>query len=343
LVRVLTVGTFTVDIVASDLPKVADPGEIVNVSTPIDLHVGGHAANVAIDLVKLGVKGEVYACGAVGDDVFARIIRDELSKYGIRFLPLIISEVGTARNAILVVSGEDRRFHIYPGANKYLRPNHVLDTLKEVRPNYMYLAIGFSKYLDSELGTILREASRLGTKVLLDIARMSEHAIRAVKEVLGSTDFIHMNYLELSRLVGESDLVRCARRISEYPKVLLAVTYGEGGVKALFRGSYIISQPSFKVGSKDPTGAGDAFSAGIISYLINYLGSDFSRLSTEVTVKLLMYAQAAGASATLSPGATTSVSSEVVESLIESQGNYVLSSTKVYDLEGKVISYFSYH
>ncbi len=335
LIKVLTVGTFTVDIVASGLPKVAEPGEIVNVDTPIDLYIGGHASNVAIDLVKLGVKGHIVACGAVGDDVFARIIRDELSKYGIEFRPMIINEAGTARNAILVVSGEDRRFHIYPGANRYLRSEYVLKVLKSIKPDYMYIAIGFSKFLDLGLKDVIKEAGRLGTFVLLDVARMSDHCAKAINNVMDLVDIVHLNYLELNALVGESDLLKCFMKLSKRPKFMLTITYGEAGAKAIFK-NYVIFQPSFKVGSKDPTGAGDAFSAGIISYLIRYLrGKDLNEVGTDEVIKLIMYAQASGASATLAPGATTSVSAEVVESLIENQGQHLISSTKVYSLEGK--------
>ena len=46
MVEALTVGTFTVDIIAVELPKIAEPGEVIYVSKPIDLHIGGHAANV---------------------------------------------------------------------------------------------------------------------------------------------------------------------------------------------------------------------------------------------------------------------------------------------------------
>ncbi len=335
MVKVLTVGTFTVDIVASGLPKVAEPGEIVNVDTPIDLYIGGHASNVAIDLIKLGVKGRIVACGAVGDDVFARIIRDELSKYGVEFRPMIVKEAGTARNAILVVNGEDRRFHIYPGANRYLRPDHVLEVLRLTKPDYMYIAIGFSKSLDLGLRSVVEEAKRLGTFILLDVARMSDHCVKAINNVMDLIDIAHLNYLELSALIGEPDLLKCSMTLSKRPRFMLTITYGEVGAKALFK-NYVISQPSFKVGSKDPTGAGDAFSAGIISYLINYLrGKNLDEVSINDVIKLLMYSQASGASATLAPGATTSVSDEVVKSLIENQGQYLISSTKVYSLEGK--------
>jgi len=41
------------DIVAADLPRISGPGELVYAPRGIELLVGGHAANVAIDLTKM--------------------------------------------------------------------------------------------------------------------------------------------------------------------------------------------------------------------------------------------------------------------------------------------------
>jgi len=120
----VNVGSFTVDIIAYDLPRIARPGEIVYVEGPINLHVGGHAVNVSIDLVKLGRVTNVAAVGAAGDDVFAKIIKDELSRYGIKVYTQVVKEVGTARNVILVVKGEDRRFYVEIDSSNYLSPKN---------------------------------------------------------------------------------------------------------------------------------------------------------------------------------------------------------------------------
>jgi len=56
--------------------------ELVYALGGIGLHVGGHAANVAIDLSKLGKMG-VAATGGIGDDPFGAFIVAELEGHGV--------------------------------------------------------------------------------------------------------------------------------------------------------------------------------------------------------------------------------------------------------------------
>jgi len=64
-------GILVVGLIAAHLPKVSDPGELIFAPEGIEVHMGGHAGNVSIDLRKLGLKqGEVSSIGAVGEDVF---------------------------------------------------------------------------------------------------------------------------------------------------------------------------------------------------------------------------------------------------------------------------------
>lgn len=331
MVEALTIGTFTIDVIAVDLPKIASPGEVVYVTRPIDLHVGGHAANVSIDLVKLGAIQSVVAGGALGRDIFAHLIEHELKKHGIIVAAETINEAGTARNMILVVKGEDRRFHVYRGANHYLSASHVLRLIDKYRPRFMYLSVGASERMDTRLNDIILRAKNNGAIVLLDIAYTEPRAVKVVDQVLELPDIIHLNSKELEMLTGERDIEKALSSIRARAPTLLCITSGSRGLVALYKRRTLVFQPPFRVKMEDPTGAGDAFSAGLLSAL-KITGKSLEDLSTSELVRVLLFAQASGATAVTAAGATTAVSSINVRKLIEAQGDHIIASTRVANL-----------
>src|SRR3954451_23144984 len=72
---VLCAGIIVADHVSSPIPHLPAPGELV-LADELLLTIGGCAANVAVDLVKLGVSAGVVGC--IGDDVFGRVVADLL-------------------------------------------------------------------------------------------------------------------------------------------------------------------------------------------------------------------------------------------------------------------------
>jgi len=335
MVKAINIGTFTVDIIAYDLPRIAPPGEIVYVERPIDMYIGGHASNVSIDMVKLGVIRDVVAIGALGEDIFARIILNELKRYGVKVEPQIVRNVGTARNVILVVKGEDRRFHIYEGANPYLNHKHVMNSLISLKPKYMYLALGVSRNLDKNIEKVIREARRLGVLTLVDIAYVNETAIEALRGIISDVDIVHLNEYELRMLFNiprSLDLLTALKELVNVSPKLLTITLGSRGLIALTKEGKLMIQPSFNITPKDPTGAGDAFCAGMLTFM-ELRRLNIMDLSDNDLKELLLFAQASGASATLAAGATTAVSKEVVEELIEDQGGKIISSSKLINLK----------
>ena len=86
---VSAISVLVADILVVDLSKVADPGELVIVNKSIEVHLGGHAANISRVLRKLSLpEGSVSVIGAVGDDLFATYIVESLKRNGIRVTPV---------------------------------------------------------------------------------------------------------------------------------------------------------------------------------------------------------------------------------------------------------------
>ena len=90
-------------------------------------------------------------------------------------------------------------------------------------------------------------------------------------------------------------------------------------------GDNLLRVPIFEVDSVDPTGAGDAFCAGVIDSLLDHpdLLKDIPGLTVEEAKTLLLKGSAAGAACVTSTGATTTVTRENVDSLMKEQGDRV--------------------
>ena len=114
---ILLVGFLVADIVVPELDKVAEPGELVFVPKGIHLSVGGHPANIAIDLIKMNFNPRnITLISAVGKDIFGDFIVDTLKRYDFKLMIERV-EVPTNKNVILVIKGQDRRFHVEVGAS----------------------------------------------------------------------------------------------------------------------------------------------------------------------------------------------------------------------------------
>ena len=77
---VLCAGIIVADHVSSPIAHLPAAGELV-LADQLLLTIGGCAANVAVDLVKLGVNASVV--GRVGDDVFGRVVAEMLRERGV--------------------------------------------------------------------------------------------------------------------------------------------------------------------------------------------------------------------------------------------------------------------
>src|ERR1700727_360378 len=79
LAKILACGFVNLDMIAAGLPGLPEPGGVVHAPNGIRFWLGGHTANVSVDLVQLGAEeGSVAIAAAVGKDVAGRFIEDFL-------------------------------------------------------------------------------------------------------------------------------------------------------------------------------------------------------------------------------------------------------------------------
>ncbi|MEM1509310.1 MAG: carbohydrate kinase family protein [Thermofilaceae archaeon] len=328
--RVLACGFLVADIVVAGLDRIANPGELVYAPRGILLTVGGHPANIAIDLVKLGATpSEIAVCGTVGKDVFGDFILKTLRKHGIR---LFVKQVAasTNKNVILVVKGEDRRFHVELGASNLLQPRWVTSFVEKEKPRIFYLASGITNLVDKEIDSIFKKAKENNSLTFADVVPPQGKGWEFILPALPYVDVFHCNEAEALNLVKTTDLEEAIRSLLKLGVKLLLITRGEKGALAatVYR---ILEQPAFKVDVVDPTGAGDAFCAGVISWLLEkkLQTDELTSLGGDELAELLLYGQAAGAAACTAPGTTEGVTRAKVNALVDEQKHYLLAKTSL--------------
>jgi sugar/nucleoside kinase (ribokinase family) len=324
LTRVLCSGSFICDFIAADLPGLGNPGDLIYPPGGIKLHPGGHAANVAIDLAQLGRK-EIAVVGGIGDDVLGHFIESELMSRGLKARPEWIPEAHTAKNIVLIVKGEDRRFFAELSANTMLTPDHVMDVLRETRPEILYQGtVGGLKHLDPEIATILTEVKSQGALTILDVVRPYTGGWDGLLNAFNLVDVFHCNGYESQVLTGETDPTNACKILIGKGAGLVIITLGAGGLVAGW-GENMLSVPGFDVDSVDPTGAGDAFCAGIIDCLLDHpsIKRNIQSLSMEDAKTILLNGSVAGAACVTSTGATSAVTRVKVDSLMKEQGDGV--------------------
>src|SRR5206468_4247879 len=111
----LCAGIVVADFICAPVARVPDAGGLV-MTDGISLSIGGCAANVAVDLCKLGHRAAV--AGKTGSDVPGNFVRESLAASGADTTWL--RETGvcqTSATLVINVRGEDRRFIHTFGAN----------------------------------------------------------------------------------------------------------------------------------------------------------------------------------------------------------------------------------
>jgi sugar/nucleoside kinase (ribokinase family) len=321
----LCAGSFMVDIIATHLPNITPPGGLIYAPNGISINIGGHAANVSIDLAQLGQKS-VTAAGCIGNDMLGGYIQRTLKISGVEPSPQILDEIPTAKNISLTVEGEDRRFIAELAANTLLSPDHIINLLKK-QPRIFFLGtIGGLKYVDKTLPLILQSARDCHTTTLVDVIPPIEPNWDHLTQALSFIDIIHLNRNEAYLITGISDPKKAVIALRSLGANTIVITSASKGLTAL-RGETMINMPAFKVNEVDSTGAGDALCAGLIHNLLTLKNPNKSTL--DEFQYALLEGQAAGAACVTSSGATTNVKTENIRLLLNEQGDTVLSlSTK---------------
>ncbi len=292
----LCLGIVVADHVSEPIAHLPRPGELV-LTPRTHLSIGGCAANVAVDLVRVGRRAAVV--GQVGADAFGRFVTDALRDAGVVVDHLAtLSDETTSTSMIVNVQGEDRRFIHATGANARLDASEISGEMLE-RTRVVYVGgYGLSDRPSPEsVAKLFRAARERSVKTVLDVVvPEGKDCWPMLEPVLPWTDVFFPNDDEARAITGIREPAEQARALRAAGVETVAVTCGPRGT-VVAGPSGVFRATGFAVELVDGTGSGDAFAAGYIHALLN--GGDLG--------ECVRVGSALGASCVRATGATTGV------------------------------------
>jgi len=229
---------------------------------------GGSAANTIYGLAKLGIRAGFI--GAVGDDEGGRLLMESFRSVGVDTSRIRVKEgVGTG-SALCFISEGKRAIYVEPGANSLIRKEDLdLDYASKAK------MIHLSSFVDDEQLLLQKEfVAALPKSVKISFAPGTIYAhkgLDAIRPILERAQIVFLNSEELKLITG-ADLEEGARELRACGSGIVAVTLGEeGSYLAAEEGTFLV-EPVRADKVMDPTGAGDAYAAGLLYGLL--MGKD---------------------------------------------------------------------
>lgn len=257
---VLVVGDVNTDVV---VVLAGEPAPGSDRPATISTRGGGAGANVAAHLARLGVG--VTLAGCVGDDPAGAGLVAELTAAGVRSGLRVVADAATGTIVSLVEADGQRSMLADRGANLALRVEDVA-----APPSGGHLHLSGYTLLDPRprpAGLAALAAARAaGCTVSVDPASTGPLRAYGVDRWLADTaaaTVLLPNADEARLLTGCADPGDAARALAVRHDVA-AVSLGPDG--ALWAsGTTVLHRPAHAAGVVDTTGAGDAFTAGLLA------------------------------------------------------------------------------
>ncbi|MEQ9714680.1 MAG: carbohydrate kinase family protein [Candidatus Asgardarchaeia archaeon] len=287
--EVVVIGAAAVDLIAK-VKRFPKPDEIVPVDA-FDKYPGGSLANIAVGLARLGV--DTGFVGKVGNDENGKLLLEEFKKENVDVSRVIISE-GYSAATFIAVNEEGERIIFALGGKA------LLEKPEELPMDYI---------LDSKLlvvGEIFPHVARaliMGLKdkkikiVYSPGGVMISLGFDFVKDMIANCDVLILSEKELISLVGTGkDFDVAADFLLNMGAKKIIITRGPlGSIMFTREKKYIAS--AYKVTPVDTTGAGDAYTAGLVLGILREYDDE----------KTLGYATACAAIAITKIGARTAL------------------------------------
>ena len=306
------------------LDRLGPPGGDPEVDQAVDDYFGGAPANVACALAKLGTSTAFVGC--LGSDEIGSRFADLMQSRGVNILGLEMTKTYPTRIVLVQRDHEgDRSFKGFVGAKDSFFADQFID--QEVLKNSWNVLSSNAKWLS--LGTIplankvsrksllwsIEKAVSQGIKIAIDInwrptfwdennspdSGPNDEVIIQIKSILSKASLLKLAKEEAIWFFGSIEPDVISHSLPNHPNVV--VTDGSNPIKWFLAG-FNGKTPAIKIPEViDSTGAGDAFTAGLIHQL---LINPVLPKSIEKINKLILFASACGAIVCLKPGAIKS-------------------------------------
>lgn len=272
---IITVGAATRDVflvskefqILSSERFVTGQGECVALGSKIDVDdiqfsTGGGATNAAATFARLGFQTAIVA--NIGSDDAGQAVMRDLEKFGVHTeLINVSSKEQTAYSTLLTAKSGERSALVYRGASSHFNASDV--PWKKVRSQWLYItSLGGNVEL---LQKIIAHAKKHRLKVALNPGKGELKRAVDMRELLSSLAVLSVNLEEAQMLTEsqEADPVKLAKLLA-YPNLTVIITNGSRGAYAHINGQTWFARTT-GVKSVSRTGAGDAFSSGVVAAL----------------------------------------------------------------------------
>ena len=306
LPKVITIGEAVIDRLG---PVGGDP----SVDLPVTDCFGGAPANVACALSRLGV--DVSFIGSVGSDIYGTNFKNLFIKRGINIAGLQQENLRPTRVVMVRRDADgERSFEGFDGdqglgfADQFISPEQVKKDLPLLIDQAKWLVIGTiplaSEISSNALYCCIENALNAGIKIALDVNwrptfwrnKVSTTFAPFLNEknkiisILKNVSLIKLAKEEAECFFATSDPAIISSCLPNKPSVI--VTDGSNPISWLLNNhigeSFAISPPSVI----DTTGAGDAFTAGLIYKLLSV---ELDQVSKQIAEEIIQFAIACGA------------------------------------------------
>lgn len=237
---ITVIGSINMDMVTTT-DQVPDQGETVLGKAFQTVH-GGKGANQAVAAARLGA--DVHMIGRVGDDPFGSVLKDGLEVEGVSTScvePVTHKSSGVAS---IILSNQDNRIIVTPGANNDVTPEYVQQFLDVITYSDVVL-LQFEIPLKT-VEYVLQLCEEHGVPVIVNPAPAQQLKLESWLKATCITP----NESEKSQLFSDS--------IDSPLLEKLIVTKGNAGA-VYYERDKEIQVSSFDVSPVDTTGAGDTF------------------------------------------------------------------------------------
>ena len=265
---VLCLGEALIDIIVSDgSPALEDANAFI-------ARPGGAPANVAVALNRMGVPSAF--CGAIGDDPFGKRLQRVLGADGVDITRLaVVPQASTTLAFAWKDSRGDGQFRIIRLADALLSEEIVNSAGIESRAAILVGSVALTEPKSrAAIYRAVELATNAGVPVCFDVNMRpslwasAELARSICQPVLERTTILKLSVDDAGTLFGLRDPEAIFdERAGDSIRLLT-----DGGRGAWYRNDAGIVEhvPAFEIEPVEPTGAGDAFTAGIVSrYLAN--------------------------------------------------------------------------
>ena len=246
----------------------------------MEANPGGAPCNVLAMLTKLGKKCAFI--GKVGDDLFGRMLRDEIVRAGIvdDFL-LTDPEARTTLAFVKTFPNGDRDFSFYrnPGADMLLREDELpVEMLQDTRIFHFGTLSMTHPAVRRATKTAVRIAKEAGAVISFDpnlrppLWASLDEAREQIAWGLSQCDILKIADNELAFMTGEEDFDRGAAILRErFPNIrILNITAGGDGSWSWYGEYQAFEAACERGGVIETTGAGDTFCACVLNDVLEY-------------------------------------------------------------------------